>query len=291
MNFMVGKIRAGCAAALIALSCAAAHGQQQAGAPLTVHSLADLQAYAVARQERDFVTIIAKAPCPIRQAVAALRRTFQWKVDFEEAPVDAVASLAEDKTPEWRAAHPNDPRFFSPRDGFFMSYAPGDKATLATDAGKEAALKKLVDDYNASGYPGTYALKTEGPGRFAIVGSVEGGSLHYPEGESLLDTLVSVGPHKGMVWDSVRPIVSAVAKATGTPLKWGSVPRFSILALANSPGGTGVTARQLLVQALDAGRWPQAWEMTYDPNPPGFTMHIHVIGKDKQGEGPYDPID
>jgi hypothetical protein len=247
--------------------------------------------YAMVRQERDFVTVTARAPCPIRKAIAGVRTTFGWTIDFEEAPVDAGAALAEDKSPEWRETHPDDPRIFNQRNGFFMSYVPGDKATLETHSGKEAALKKLVADYDASGYPGAYSVKPEGAGRFAVIGRYEGGSLHYPAGDSILDTAISVPRLERNAWDTISTILDALTTASGTPVKASSGPTYTLVPTQVKIGGAGLPARQLLLRTFAATGWPLVWELAYEPTPPAYSMHIHVMGTDKLGRQPLDPVD
>jgi hypothetical protein len=241
---------------------------------------------ATVRQEQSSITITANAACPIRQAVAGLRTTFGWPIDFEEAPADAEAELSEHTSPEWQAAHPSDPRAF--RKGLFVSHAPGNIVTLKNDSGKEAVLNKLVADYNASGYPGTYSVKAEGPGRFAVIGRYEG----YPEGDSVLDTPITLPAHKWSAWDTLdNAILPALSAASGIPVKVASGPYYTLFTLAPEAGGAGVPARQLLVQTLTSTGWPLVWELSYEPKVPAYSMRIHVIGKDKLGRQPLDPID
>jgi hypothetical protein len=250
---------------------------------------------AVIRQEAGFASIFANDPSPLRQAIFEVRLKYGWMVDFEEAPVTGIADLVDNSAPQWRASHPSEKGYWIPKGGPFSSTFSTDLDSLQDSSGEEAALARLVADYNASGNPGRYILRKEGNHRFALVGEYQaGGKGAGAKASPILDTEITFPRSRRSTRDTIDLVLREVSAANGTTVVLTSCPENLFARTEVEAGGSRVAARELLLEALAPTGRPFIWVMPFDSNDGTYFMTIELASKssiDQFGRERLCPVD
>ncbi|MGC1484707.1 MAG: hypothetical protein WA789_13010 [Candidatus Acidiferrum sp.] len=198
-------------------------------------------------------TLTADFPRPLSQAIETISQEYGWIVDFEDPHYISHFDLVDCTDPTWRASHPNEKGALRVSGGFFQSNFP-EPSTISAGDPEEQVLQKLVADYNASGNPGKFVVRTEAEGRYAIIGVSRKDENGRDEAVNApLDTPISFPVQQRDARATLNLIVDSVTANSGVKVYLG------MTGLSSNPlqeatvtiGGSNVPARTLLMQALD----------------------------------------
>jgi len=248
---------------------------------LKQQSRAQLMREGVVIRNGDTATVKANDPRPLAQAIQAVSEEYGWVVDYED-PLYSDSELVDATNPKWRASHPDAPMVKGIRGGAFES-AFNEPSALASTAGEEAALQKIVSDYNHSGNPGKFIVHDEGeeafnpeiPGfkksvahRYSIVG-VSG----------ILDTTVSIPIEKRSAQATIELIAKELSTKTNVKVFGGASANNLLIQSQVTVGGEHLTVRNLLIQTLNATQRPQIWRCLFDPGANIYVFNIHTAAR------------
>ena len=228
--------------------------------------------HAEVRHNHGSATVVANDPRPLDQAATALAEEYGWVVDYEDPPFQAAPDL----------------RYGTEiAGGAFESTYEESPSTWTSTQEEQTVLSKAVCDYNGSSNPGRFALRVEGVGRFAIVGTqtrdVNGvGRAVAP----ILDTRISIPTATQEAGKTIFAIASALSTQTGIKVLFGMGP-LNLLHLAQvTVGGNNVSARNLLLQTVAATQSALEWRLLYDPR--GKTFYLSLIPAQRAMYGTFD---
>lgn len=226
----------------------------------------------------DTATVKANDPRPLAQAIEAVSEEYGWVVDYED-PLYSDSEVVDAADPKWRASHPDAPMVKGIAGGAFES-AFDARSALSSTAGEEAALQKIVSEYNRSGNPGKFIVRDEGaeplnpeiPGlrksvvpRYSIVG-VSG----------ILDTPVSIPIEKRSAQATIDLIARELSTKNNVKVFGGASANNILIRSQVTVGGENVPARNLLIQTLNATQRPQIWRFLCDPGANICVVNIHT---------------
>lgn len=239
-------------------------------------------------------TVTANYPTPLFQAVDGIRQEYGWQVNWEEAPCYSHFDVVDDTSPRWRAAHPDAQGVTRKAGGFFVSTFPEPK----TEEGgtKEVTLRKVVEDYNATGNPGKYDLRA-GPGeQFTVVGAeIRDDSGRLQKVTPVLDTPISVNAQKRSATDTLEAILQALSSASGKRVILMSLPNNLFRDTQVIVGGHDVTARELLHALFHDMPRSLQYDLGFDPDHSSvYILNISVTAKaelDRDGGRLLVPVD
>jgi len=242
------------------------------------------------------VTVSANDPRPLLQAARAAAEEYGWVVDFEDPPYYSKYDTVDTTDPEWRAAHPTEKGTLSVSGKAFQSRFEEPSSSSADSA--EAALTKIVDDYNESGNPGKFSISKESSGRFVITGR----AIRDNTGASrvlnpLLDTLITVPPGTRNGGEAFDLFLQSLSAAAHVKVTQGS---FMTNLLNNSTvtvGGDHVPARSILASIVSQlnSHYELNWTLHYDVDSAGYFLSIWPAmirtGKDAEGNLTFSPLE
>jgi len=221
-------------------------------------------------------TVVANSPRPLEQAVKAVGEEYGWTINFEDPPYYSQYDLVDATVPAWRAQHPNEKGVTNFRGGAFQSQYSESPNTASSATEEQNILNKLVSDYNQSGNPGRFSLRSEGKDRFSIIGTIvtdeKGQSKQVP---SVLDFQISISPQARDCKATLELILSTLSAQSGIKVFPGLLPLNLLAQCKVIPEGQNVPARTLLQQVLCATNRKLYWELLYDPD--GKTYAFSVL--------------
>lgn len=224
-------------------------------------------------------TVTAYSGEPLYDAISAVREEYGWLVDYEDPPYQSRYDLVDRATPRWQALHPGKP-FLVPAGGAFECTYPVAPDIWSSPASEREVLEKIVSDYNQSGNPGTFSVRQQSDGSFAVTGiavkDINGNK--QPVG-AILDTLVTVPTVQRSLMETLKLIARALSLNSGIKVVGISPDNNFAAQSAVSIGGTSVSGRSLLLQT--AGQLPLGtiWNLLYEANTPKYILTFAVAGR------------
>lgn len=204
------------------------------------------------------VHIRANSPRPLLQTLDALRHRYGWVVNYEDPAYTMIESR-------------DDPsHFLIPAGGDFNVEFPV-RSPL-----EDQTLRLIVDAYNQSSNPGRFELRRTAEGGFYVVGIFARNQAYAMPRQSLLDTPVTLSPRQRTVSDTINLLCQALAMQNHTSVSVGIVPRALVANTRVQIGGGAVSARQLLMQSLQATRQTLYWCLFFDPASKGYVLNVHT---------------
>jgi hypothetical protein len=216
-------------------------------------------------------TVIANDPRPLLQSIDALQDEYGWRgwlFDYEDPPYQSGYDLVDATVAEWRAAHPNAKGVTVPAGGKFEStYTEPAKANFSS-LEIEAALNKVVGDYNKTENPGKFAVRKEAQNRFAIIGiriRDEGGNSQ-PVG-NILDLPISLASEQRGAEETFTLIAKLLSAKAGIAVAYGGYGGMADNCASQSKvtvGGENLPARMLIQQTTEHMNCIRIWRLLYD---------------------------
>lgn len=218
--------------------------------------------------------VAAKPPRPLEHAIDEIRLKYGWVVSYEDpqylSPKDVVESAAPKGMEDAKV-------IMVPAGETFNFDLPALKSPDEAPPAEES-LKRMVEAYNHSGGPGQFELRNGADGAFSIVGVAardEKGTVS-PQ-KILLDTVLTIPADKRTIDETLDILCRKLTDATHIPVTMGITPRNLLEHTYVSAGGTNLSARILLAQALAAAGRPMYWRLLFDPNSKGYVLNIHGL--------------
>ncbi|MGH9352772.1 MAG: hypothetical protein ACRD2G_11530 [Terriglobia bacterium] len=214
-------------------------------------------------------TVKADAADPLMDAIAAVSEEYGWVVDYEDPPYKGGTDVTYHPSPR-----PGVPSYKIVAGGAFQSTYTEMPKMWSSPAAKLEVLQKIVSDYNQSGNPGNFVVRDLADGSFDVIGT----SIHDSSGadiaiEPILDTTISIPSAARSVGATLDAILHALpAKSLNF------CPPNLAMAGPVTVGGTGVPARDLLMQLVDrlGGNW--AWQLVYQVGPtPEYLFGVVLV--------------
>jgi hypothetical protein len=219
-------------------------------------------------------TVLANDPRPLLQAARTVAEEYGWVVDFEDPLYSNKFDSVDDTDPTWRAANPNAKGTLSVAGGAFQSEFTEPNSISPTAA--EMALRKIVEDYDASGNPGKFALSKENDGRFTIVGieAKDDSGVSKPM-LPLLDTRITIPVKARNGRETFDLFLQTLSHATQKVV----LGSFLTNLLNNSEvmaGGENVTARSLLSSIISQlnTHYKLNWTLFFDLDSSSYHLAI-----------------
>ena len=183
------------------------------------------------------------------------------------------SDLVDDTDPGWRRSHPNVKGVTRPSgESFSASYDESDPNRVLSLNGEEEILRSVVASYGKSGNPGQFEIRSSSPNRFEVIG-VNG------HGESVLDALIDLPQKERRGDQAIEDISTALSQKKGRQVALFSLPLNLLIRVNVNIGGSGITARTLMSQVLDATQRPFYWDILYDADPNLFAVNIYPVTK------------
>ncbi len=242
----------------------------------------------------------ASNPRPLDETVLALSEEYGWQVDYEDPVYDPGSETVDADGPAARALHPDRPRIMIPNGGtFHVSYSEpiGSNRELS----ESQVLQAIVAAYNQTANPGRFYLANEPGGRIAVVGASRSvGVTPETQRDAFLSTRISLPEAQRTLGATIQAILDAATEATNVHAAIGSGPTPQFMQSLVTVGGTDVTARSLLREALDQSGRTWLWSMLYEPTYGTYYLNVlpvmvavvnakgerHLVSVDPQPEHP-----
>ncbi len=224
-------------------------------------------------------TVKANDPRPLMQAVAALNEEYGWMVDYEDPPYTSDSDLLDVTDDQWRARHPNGRRVTILAGGAFESTYQEDSVNIRPEGGA-AILQKIVADYNRTSNPGRFTLASQGRGRFTVIGSaVKNGVGQEEKVVPVLDTHISIPVAKRTTGEAIGLILHELSAKCNCKVGDGGGPINLLINSNVTTGGNDISARQLLIQTLDATGELMIYTLWYSQNTSTYLLSLAGAGR------------
>ena len=140
---------------------------------------------------------------------------------------------------------------------------------------KVAIRQKIVAVYNRTSNPGRFALASEGRGRFTVIGSAVKNSVGQEEKiVPVLDTHISIPVAERTTGDAIRLILDELSAKCNCKVGAGGGPINLLINSNVTTGGNDISARQLLIQTLDATGEPMIYTLWYSQNTNTYLLSL-----------------
>jgi hypothetical protein len=226
-----------------------------------------------ASQDDQTVTISVNNGRPLASAVEEIEKRSGRVITYED-PFYLFPADTEDVTLAVRRDGRTEPRVLVPRGGpFFFRYP-------ASALDPSAALGKLIEEYNRSGYPGLFRLIRTGDVYHIVPSERRNRAGAFEPQASLLDTNISISVASRSALEMVKAITDAVSSQVAAKIGVGTVPLNAMLRTHLNGGATAETARTVLSRTLDAIHPRLSWQLFCDPGPtPTCALNVHAVGQ------------
>jgi hypothetical protein len=207
---------------------------------------------------------------PLAQAIQAINEEYKWDIHYEDPPYQGNHDLADGYNPAYRAAHPGLKPFPGVNGGAFSStYSEWpDMWTSKTHALQ--VLTQIVSDYNRSGNPGHFSVRSLSDGSLDVVGD----GTHDDSGNvisvtPILDTPISIPLATRSFGGTIFAVMKALSARTGVTANGPAFgPTNFMMGGQYSIGGTTpAPARDFLLQLFAAEKSKFTWTLLYEPPP------------------------
>jgi hypothetical protein len=239
-------------------------------------------------------TVRANNARPLEQAIEAVREQYGWTVDFEDPPYESAYDLVDSTDPQWRKEHPTAKGVRRIAGGLFTSTFFVGKGGIPSSDSEQQVLEHLVNDYNESGNPGRFAVRSEGPRRYAVVGAgIKDSYGNEKKVAPVLDDLITLPKEKRTLGATIQTILRMLSEKSGFHLAVGVAPLNLLFNTEVEVGGDDIPARDLLIQVLAASKRPLIWRMFYDADMRIYFVNIEFasqIEEDSAGRSILKPI-
>lgn len=269
---------------------------KQGSPPEWVKHLQDTKKYlpeAVIEHGAGTAKLKASDPRPLRQAIEALNLEYGLRINYEDPPYESDSELVETRDAQWQAAHPNSRRATIPAGGIFESVYEENSPTLTTEQ-ERTILGKVIKDYNKSGNPGRFELRThEGRGNSVVgVGAKDkrGGDRSVLP---LLDIGVSIPLEKRSTADALGLVFAQLSekRQAKVALGWGG---NNLLLNDTTVGGNDAPARNLLLKIFEGTGRPVVYSLLYFEDTNTYILNVSVaarVMRDTFGKRTLIPLD
>jgi hypothetical protein len=201
-----------------------------------------------------------------------MREEYGWVVNFEEPPYQSALDLG---TFPW-PAHPG-ATWRVVGGGSFQSNYTETPDMWSSPRLQLNVLEKVISDYNQSGNPGGFAVRTESDGKCTVVGvSMRDDSGRQVAVTPILDTPISLDTATRDAETTLRLITDALSRQTGVKVGIGFAPDNALMQSQVTVGGAALPARTLLLQTLDGAGGKMGWDLLYFPQFPHFVLNISI---------------
>jgi hypothetical protein len=221
---------------------------------------------------------------PLEQAITAMCEEYGWRVHYEDPPYQGKHDLIDGFNPEYRAAHPGIKPMPAPAGGPFQSTYPEPQNTSIQRTQEEQILNKIVMDYNQSGNPGHFVLRSLPDGSFDVLGD----GTHDDNGNlvpvtPILDTPISIPLATYSFGGTIQAIMKALAAKTGVSADGPAFGPTNLMmgGQVSLGGATIAPARDFLLQLLALEKAGNLrWTLLYEPPPmpDQFLLGVRIGG-------------
>ena len=201
--------------------------------------------------------ITAISPRPLEQAVAGLRKSGGWVVDYEDPQYDES---------EMTRATDGKLRLIGGR--FTASILMAERNSQSQE---RSAVTTLVSQYNRQQSEHKFRVVQSGLARFDVVPDDRGR-------EALLDTPIQLVAGHRSLEETIDAILAAVSNKRGVMIERGGLIDGDLMRTEISlSAGSAVPARELLAQTLAQAHFPRIWVLTHEASDGKFYIGIQTI--------------
>jgi hypothetical protein len=228
-------------------------------------------------------TVVANDARPLDQAITAIREEYGWAVSFEDPPYRSRFDLVESA----QLLRESGVHHRIPAGGAFQSTYPEAPNLWSLASGEEEVLDKVVSDYNASRNPGKFVVRKQLDGTYTIIGDhIEDDNGNEVPVSSVLDTPITISTQTRYFAVTVNLILQTLSSRVGANIGYGGAGGGLGTAQV-TVGGTNVSARSLLLQAIDGAEAANLmWDLLYDADGQAFYLNLtsaHRVNYDTFG--------
>jgi hypothetical protein len=228
------------------------------------------------RTDQRTINLKASSQRPLLQAVNGLSDEYGWIVNFEEPELRSSLDLVDTTPREWQVRHPKARRILRARGGAFASSYVASRYLGVESDDMYAVLSKLVADYNASGHPGSYAVRRDAEGYFSIVGeSAKDQSGTLRRVSPVLDARVAIPRMSTDALTAITVILEGLRISTGKEVRAALVPVNLLVQKQVSLGGSA-SARSHLREVIAATGVNLSWRLLYNPSSGSYDFNMTV---------------
>jgi hypothetical protein len=220
-------------------------------------------------------TVVANSPRPLEQAVQAVSEEYGWTIDFEDPPYYSKHDLVYEGDPAWRAQHPDAKGVSRIRSGEFRSQFSESPDTRNSAAEQESILKQMAADYNQSGNPGNFSVRSEGRRWFSIVGTaVADDTGAFRQIPPILDTRITISAKGQDAASVLKLILSEVSAQRGARVLLGVLPANIFRSTSLASVDAHDQARVLLRMILETTGTKLSWKLLFDNNTKVYYFNV-----------------
>jgi hypothetical protein len=208
------------------------------------------------------------------QTVNGIADEYGWALSYEEAPYISAIDLVDHTPPEWRSAFPNGRRFWRARGGSLVTRYSEDASGRATSLDERQVLSRVVSDYNASGNPGKFAVRTLAHGGYSVVCTAVHNGRESVSVTPILETQILPPRVSTDAMTALEMLFKLVSAKRGIAITIGAAPENILARRQVSIGGSSVSARDFLVEIIDDSKLNLNWRLLYDAGARTFTIDL-----------------
>ncbi len=224
------------------------------------------------------VAVRVDMPRPLAPLLTKAQVLYRRVVTFEEAPIEHAQDLVDISAPDLASgAKPTRTPRFVPRGGPLSVFLP-DPAKGDVDV--ERAVRELVAEFNASGYPGQYRVIASDDTLHVVPIASKGVSGTRIARRSLFDreVVVTTGRYAGSVL--LQIVLDQLNEQQEFPIGIATVSTSALDSTVLHVQGGRYVARDLLLRINAESLSPISWTMLFEPMARRYYMNIQGIELD-----------
>jgi hypothetical protein len=217
---------------------------------------------ATVTEAHGIIRVVADSPRPLLQTLDALQRKYGWITGYEDPRYSSHLDVVN--------AAGGDSHSQLPAGAQFIVEFP------ASDPKEEKILSLVIESYNGSNNPGRFELRRTVEGNFYVEGvAARNEKDAIAPQHPLFDLPVTVAIRGTTIAEIIDLICETVSVKSHTRVALGNAPTSTLIHTTAKVGGTDISARELLIQALAAAHRNLYWRLLFDPTSKSYLLNIH----------------
>ena len=221
------------------------------------------------------IRLAANDSRPLTQALDALQQKYGWRVNYEDPQYTSKLDLIDATGLQDKSSYPNG-HHRVPSGGSFAAELGA--APMGGLPDEKKTLQALIDSYNRSSNPGRFELREDRTEQvFDVVGTAAHDN-HPPKSQqqASLDSAITIDAQERTFSETVDLVCQKIAEKGHVTVTFGVHP-LGLDRVHETVGGKDLSARSLLLRAIEATGRKLCWRLLFDPDSGSYFLNVQQV--------------